>query len=208
MFIKLITRYYLFILSLLLLACTKKIEQGFEKIPPGLNATEDLIRAIRPDKDYQYWACIRQDFSGKIHPKTEIITGHGNISYLMNIKFDQPNSGFLIKMWAGYFYIAYVENDSIKLVTNKAQLIKFIGKIDDLEEALLLAEIDNLKVDYDRDIGGSYQKTKKGFEFYLAEFHKCTVRTEPFKVNIDTLGNYSAKSLGFFYNVDDNKCFD
>ncbi|WP_293309260.1 hypothetical protein [Pedobacter sp. UBA5917] len=201
-------KYYLLVFPLFLIACNPHVEKGFEKIPPGLSLTEDLIRAIRPDKDYQYWACIRQDFSGKIHPKTEIITGHGNISYLMNNKFDQPQSGFLAKMWSGYFYIAYVEKDSLKLVTSRAELIRFIGKIDGLEEALLLAEIDDLAVDYDRDIGGAYQKTKKGFEFYLARFRKCTVRTEPFRVSIDSMGNIKAKSLGFYYNVDDTRCYD
>ena len=201
-------KYYLLIFSLVLIACNTRIEQGFEIIPPGLNSTENLIKGIRPDKDYQYWACIRQDFSGKIHPETEIITGHGNISYLMNIKFDQPNSGFLFKMWEGYFYIAYIENDSVKLVTNKTQLIRFIGKIDNLEEALLLAELDNLEVDYTRDIGGSYKKTKKGFEFYLTKFYKCPVKTEPYRVSIDTAGNIKAKSLGFYYNIDNNTCLD
>ena len=208
MFDKLKIRHYLFILSLLLLSCSRNAEQGFEKIPPGLNVTEDLIRAIRPDKDYQYWACIRQGYFHNPNTNTEIITGKGDISYLMNNKFDDPKLGFLYKMWQGYFYIAYVENNHIKLVTNKAQLIKFIGKIDSMEEALLIADIHNLSVDYERDIGSSYKKVKNGYEFYLAKFHNCTVRTEPFKVNIDTLGNYKAKSLGFFYDVDDNTCYD
>lgn len=199
-----LTRYYLFIISLLLLSCNRKIEQGFEKIPRGLNATEALIRAIRPNKDYQFWVCIREGYLRN----TEIITGKGDISYLMNNKFDDPKLGFIYKMWQGYFYIAYIENNHLKLATNKAQLINFIGKIDSIEEALLIADINNLSVDYERDIGSSYKKVKDGYEFYLVKFHKCTVRTEPFKVNIDTLGNYKAKSLGFFYDIHDGICED
>ncbi|WP_343523281.1 hypothetical protein [Pedobacter sp.] len=201
-------KYYLLLLPLFLAACHPLIEQGFEKIPAHLNSAEELVRMIRPVKKYKYWACIRQDFGGKIHPETEIIAGNGNISRLMNNRFDQPHSGFLTEMWKGYFYIVYMENDSMKLVTNRTQLISFIGKIDSLEEALLLAKIDNLVADYSRNIGGSYQKTRKGFEFYLARFHKCTVRTEPFRVSIDTRGNIKAKSLGFCYDVDDNICLD
>lgn len=208
MFQKLSARYYLFILTLLLLSCNGNVEQGFEKIPPGLNVTEDLIRAIRPDKDYQYWACIRQGYFHNPNTNTEIITGKGDISYLMNNKFDDPKLGFLYKMWQGYFYIAYVDHNHLKLVTEEAQLIKFIGKIDSIEEALLIADIHNLSVDYTRAIGSSYKKVKNGYEFYLVKFHKCTVRTEPFKVSIDTLGNYKAKSLGFFYDVDDYTCYD
>lgn len=208
MFQKLSARYYLFILTLLLLSCNGNVEQGFEKIPPGLNVTEDLIRAIRPDKDYQYWACIRQGYFHNPNTNTEIITGKGDISYLMNNKFDDPKLGFLYKMWQGYFYIAYVDHNHLKLVTEEAQLIKFIGKIDSIEEDLLIADIHNLSVDYTRAIGSSYKKVKNGYEFYLVKFHKCTVRTEPFKVSIDTLGNYKAKSLGFFYDVDDYTCYD
>ncbi|WP_412466082.1 hypothetical protein [Pedobacter sp. KLB.chiD] len=200
-------KYYTLILALFT-SCNPDIEQGFEKIPAGLNLAEDLFRKIRPDKKYQYWACIRQDFESKIHPETEIIIGHGNISHLMNNKFDQPKSGFYFDLFRGYFYIVYLENDSMKLVTNKAQLIRFIGKIDGLEEALLLAKITNLEADYSRDIGGSYQKTKKGFELYLSRFHKCPVKTEAFRVSIDILGNVKAKNLGFYYNVDSNICLD
>ncbi|MDQ0969764.1 hypothetical protein QFZ20_005167 [Flavobacterium sp. W4I14] len=199
-----LTRYYLFIISLLLLSCNRKIEQGFEKIPLGMNSTEALIRAIRPNKDYQFWVCIREGYLRN----TEIITGKGDISYLMNNKFDDPKLGFIYKMWQGYFYIAYIENNHLKLAINKAQLINFIGKIDSIEEALLIADINNLSVDYERDIGSSYKKVKDGYEFYLVKFHKCTVRTEPFKVNIDTLGNYKARSLGFFYDIHDGICED
>ena len=199
-----LTRYYLFIISLLLLSCNRKIEQGFEKIPLGMNSTEALIRAIRPKKDYQFWVCIREGYLRN----TEIITGKGDISYLMNNKFDDPKLGFIYKMWQGYFYIAYIENSHLKLAINKAQLINFIGKIDSIEEALLIADINNLSVDYERDIGSSYKKVKDGYEFYLVKFHKCTVRTEPFKVNIDTLGNYKARSLGFFYDIHDGICED
>ena len=169
-----------------------------------MNSTEALIRAIRPNKDYQFWACIREGY----FRNTEIITGKGDISYLMNNKFDDPKLGFIYKMWQGYFYIAYIENSHLKLAINKAQLINFIGKIDSIEEALLIADINNLSVDYERDIGSSYKKVKDGYEFYLVKFHKCTVRTEPFKVNIDTLGNYKARSLGFFYDIHDGICED
>lgn len=200
-------KYYPLIF-LLVTSCNPYVEKGFEKIPDGLNSAENLIRNIRPAINYQYWACIRQDFEGKIHPETEIIVGHGNISYLMNNKFDQPKSGFFFDLFKGYFYIFYVENDRLKLVTNKAQLTRFIGKIDGLEEALLLAKINNLGTDYSRDIGGSYQKSQKGFELYLSRFHKCPVKTEPFRVSIDTLGNVKAKSLGFYYNIDNNICLD
>lgn len=193
-------------LLLLLLSCKRRTEDGFEKIPQGLNQTENLIKGIHPDQDYQYWGYIRQSYMDNNNIK--IITGKGDISYLMNNKFNDPKSGFKYKTWEGYFYFAYLEKDSISLVTNQKQLIKFIGKIDELGEALLIASLNGLTVDYSEDIGGSYKKTNNGFEFYLAKFHSCTVRTEPFKISIDTLGNCKIKNLGFFYNVDDSICHD
>lgn len=200
-------RFCLSALLLLFVSCDNNLEQGFEKIPSRLNTTEDLIRGIAPDKDYKYWVCIRQDFNITRHSKNEIVTGHGNDSYMMNIKFDQPKNGFKNEMWRGYYYIAYMEGDTVKIVRNEEQLVRFIGKINSIEESLLIADIKGLSVDYDRAIGCSYKKTKNGYEFYLAKFHKCFVKTEPFRVSIDTLGNYKAKSLGFFYN-DENICLD
>ena len=202
------TRYYLFIISLLLLSCSRKAEQGFEKIPPGLNATGALIRVIQPDKKFEHWVCFRQDFPEKINAKTEVITAKGEISKIMNIKFNLPKSGFKSEILHGYYYIAYLENDSIKLVINEKQLIKFIGNINSIEESLLIASVRGLTIDYSQPIGGSYKKVTNGYEFYLVKFHNCTVRTEPFKVCINTSGNYKAKSLGFFYDVNNNKCFD
>lgn len=204
---RLITLFFMLICITAFFACEIKPGKGFEKLPKGLNNIEDLIRNIQPDKKYDYWVCFRQDFSGVTNPHTEIITGKGDISKLMKIKFDDPKKGFKYKMWRGYYYIAYVENDSVKLVTTEKQLIKFIGKIKSIEEALVLADIEGLNADYSRDIGCAYQKTKNGYAFYLAKFHKCYVKTEPFTVSIDSLGNYKAKSLGFYYD-EDEVCLD
>lgn len=196
------------IFSFCFISCQTTPDKGFKQIPKGMSDTEDLIRAIKPNKEYEYWACFRKDFPGKINGNTKIIIGKGDIRKLMNIKFNEPTSGFKSKMWVGYYYIAYLENDSVKLVANEKQLMKFIGTLNSIKEALLIADIKGLYVDYSRPIGCSFQKTNVGYNFYLAKFHKCFVKTEPFKLSIDTLGNYHAKSLGFYYNVDDDTCLD
>lgn len=194
--------YLILSISIGIISCQTKPDKSFIRIPEELSKTEDLIRAVKPDKNYEYWACFKKDFA------TEIIIGKGDNRKLMNIKFTEPKSGFISKMWVGYYYIAYLENDSVKLVTNEKQLIEFIGNINSIEEALLIADIKNLHVDYSRPIGSSYKKVKNGYDFYLAKFHKCFVKTEPFKVSIDSLGSYSAKSLGFYYNIANDLCAD
>lgn len=197
-----------FICSALYFSCKTKPSKSFSEIPARLSYTEDLIRSIVPDQRNEYWVCIRQDVLGKIHPKNEIITGKGNISYLTISKINVPKDGFINEMWQGYYYIAYSENESIKIVKNEEQFVKFIGKINSLEKALLIAKMRGLSVDYSRPIGSSYRRIKSGFELYLARFHKCTIRTEPFKVSIDTLGNFKSESLNFYYDVDENTCAD
>lgn len=202
------TSLLLLLISICFISCQTKPDKSFEHIPGGMSDTEDLICAIDPSKKYDFWVCFRKDFQGKINGKTEIITDKGGGEKLINYKFNEPSSGFKTKMWTGYYYIAYLENDSLKLATNETELIKFIGNINSLEEALLIADIKDLNVDYSRPIGSSYKKVKNGYDFYLAKYHKCIVKTEPFKVSIDSLGNYSAKSLGFYYNIDSGKCAD
>lgn len=201
-------QYLILSISVGIISCQTTPDRSFLRIPEELSKTEDLLRAIKPNKNYEYWACFRKDFPGKINIKTEIIISKGDVKKLINIKFNEPTSGFKTKIWAGYYFIRYLENDSIKLVTNEKQLIKFIGNVNSIEEALLIADIKDLHVDYSRLIGSSYKKTKNGYDFYLAKFHKCFVKTEPFKVSIDSLGNYNAKSLGFYYNIDNGLCED
>lgn len=194
--------------SIYFLSCQTKPDKSFERIPDKLLKTEDLIKGILPTRQYEYWACFRQDMGGVRNPQTEIITSKGNISKLMNIKFNTPKSGFKNQMWRGYYYVAYIEKDSVNLVTNEKQLIRFLTSVNSIEEALLITSIKGFDVDHNRPIGSSFKKVKNGYELYLVKFHKCTVKTEPFKVYIDTLGNLKAKSLGFYYDVDSNTCLD
>lgn len=206
--LRLSIKIFMYTFSFCILSCQTKPDRGFKQIPKGMSDTEALIRGIKPLKKYNFWVCLRKDFPGKVNPITKIITGKGDTKKLMNYKFNEPISGFKSKMWIGYYYIAYLENDSLKLATNEKQLVKFIGSINSLEEALLIADIKDLAVDYSRPIGCSFKKSNSGYDLYLAKFHKCFVKTEPFKFSVDTSGNCSNKSLGFYYDVDDNTCLD
>lgn len=196
-----------FLSWMLLLSCNNKPDNSYSKIPVNLSNIKDLLRAIEPEQKYDYWVCVLKNSSLRI-PKTEIITGKGDIKELNKIKFTPPETGFTSEMLYGYYYIVYLENNQVRLVKRESELFNFLGKINGLDKALLIAKIKGLEVDYTRPIGSSFKKVKNGFELYLVKFHKCTVKTEPFKVYIDTLGNLKAKSLGFYYDVDGNTCLD
>jgi len=193
--------------SIYFLSCQTKPDKSYSKIPINLSDTKSIIRAIEPDKKYDYWACVLSNPSLTI-PRTEIITGRGDIKELWRIKFTPPETGFRSELFYGYYYIVYLKNNHVSVVRSGPELINFIGKVNSLDKALLIAKIKGLDVDYSRPIGSSFKKVKNGFELHLVKFHKCPVKTEPYKVNIDSLGKLTSKSLGFYYNISNGVCED
>lgn len=181
------------------------MEKDFKQIPAELNDTESLIKHISPANKNVYWECVFKDYQQK---SSRTIVNLGDSSSLKNLKYQVPKTGFINKKWTGYYYIAYHDGNELRYVYDAKSLQKFIGKVDKLAEALIIAQTLNFCVDSKRKITGAYRKTINGFDLHLAKFHLCPMQTEAFKVHIDTLGNVRTKSLNYFYDVDKNICAD
>lgn len=73
----------------------------------------------------------------------------------------------------------------------------FLGDIDNLEEAMLLARTNGYILD--TDIKGSAYRVKNGcYELHLMKFHEYPSRKESFEIKIDKKGNIKSKSLGVY----------
>ncbi len=198
-------RYFILFLVMSLAACAPSIEKDFKQIPTELNDTENLIKQISPLNKYVYWECVFKDYLQK---SSRIIVNFGDSSSIKNLKYQVPTTGFINKNWTGYYYIAYHDGNQLNYVYDIKSLQKFISNFNDLAEALLIAEAQDFSVDLHRKIGSAYRKTKNGFELHISKFHRCPVQTEAFKVDVDSLGNISTKSLNYFYDVHKNTCTD
>jgi hypothetical protein len=196
------------IIFLSLISCGKnsvRIENGFTKINYEYQNRNKLIEHIKPNKKYVYWEYVL--FTPDLHNSpTEIIKKSGDTLIRNNYTFYPPESGFFNECLPSscFSYIAYIENDDVHYVKDEVGLKKFIGKIDTIEEAILISKIYDLWFDPKENKAGSYKKKKNGFELYMMKYNICPERKESIKVEIDSSGNFKSKENGVYYKS--NNC--
>lgn len=194
------------LLILILLSCKKQneIEPGFNKIDKKIVDRNYLINKIEPDTSYQYWQYV-QAFPYLKNKDESIIKQSGDTLLRNKYKIINPKKGFFVECQPAtcYSFIAYIQNDKVNYITDEKGLKRFIGKIKSLEEAMLIAKINNLWFDSEEMIGGAYKKTENGYELYLKKSYDCPIKFESVKTKIDSTGNLSSKSNGVYFESKD-----
>ena len=151
---------------------------------------------VHPDKNYTYWRFCRWPagndsivFSSGIKPTT--------------VKFDLPKSGLFIGCLPVmcFSYIDYVYKGKVGHVTTAAELKQFLGRIDNLEEALLLAkESEDVFIDPENSKGGAYFIGKNGFHLLLMRYNNCPETKESIFLRIEKDSGIVKKvNLGAYY---------
>ena len=140
------------ILLFLFLSCNerKNAEETvseFSEIPYNLqfNYLDSIAKKIIPNKTFQYWqyATFNQQFATGNETYT-VLTEGGDLKLKKNVNtkinplklnglFERGHPGFRSN------YLVMIENGNIKYANSMEKLRDFIGKIDNLEEALLYA---------------------------------------------------------------------
>jgi len=190
------------IFFIILTSCSKytvPFETGFTKISDKYQDRNKLIEQIKPNKEYVYWEYVH--FTPDVNNGQEIIRKSGNIAIGNSYTYYPPKEGFFVECHPGfcYSYIAYVQNDDVFYITDEVALKKFIGKIDNIEEAILISKINDLWFDPEEKKAGSFKKTNNGFELYMMKYDGCPETKESIKVEIDSTGNFKSKSNGVYY---------
>jgi hypothetical protein len=155
----------------------------FKKIPKEFDDGNwgNLIQKIIPSKKYKYWECRRyEDFI-----PNKIIAKSGDTSQQQKIKAINCNSGFFRQCLPGscfQFIIAINQNDSIEVIDREEKLRGFIGEIDNLEEALLVAKSYGYWFDKNNKIGGAYRILDGDYYLYLLSYSQTPVTYTSIKV--------------------------
>ena len=144
---------------------------GYKQIRKGYTNRDSLAMHIVPARPCTYWEYL-------LSAGTDLIPL--NVIFSVGIKprtvnFKRQNQGFYMGCVPGYclWYIAYVHGGKAGYITTPGQFVQFIGKVDNLEEAILLCELnDNVSVDIDFK-GAAYKKTKDGYEIVLMKYTQC-----------------------------------
>lgn len=195
-------RNFLFVLLGLIImsSCLKKEEPRFQKIMYSLtnNYTDSLGVKIIPNKDYDYWAYMKYSYNyGNI--KHIVLNQGGDTLQKPSIKDKSNIRGFFEGCYPNYCcnYIIVVENKKIKYLKSKQEFVKFLGDINNLEEAMLLAKTYGYILDSDLR-GSSYRVKDDSYEFHLMKFHEDPPQKESVEIKIDRKGNVKTRSLGVY----------
>ena len=179
------------------------MEKGFTKINSKFLDPNKLIEKISPNKNYIYWEYVTTKFGLKAGTQHVILKQNGDLNCRNKYNIGNPGKGFSYNCFNGYSYIVYIENGNVIYVTDEKDFRKFIGRIDNLEEALLISNLNGLWFDPKEVKAGSFKKTANGFEMYLMKYYNCPVKMESVKVKIDTSGHFKTKTNGIYYESKD-----
>lgn len=197
------------LLSLFLISsCSKKSEPNFQKIKYNLssNYKDSLGTKIIPNKDYKYWAYITY-YQNSSNVKYIILKQSGDTLQKQKIKLDSTMRGFFEGCHPNYCcnFIIIIENNKIKYLKTIKEFKVFLGTIDNLEEAILLARLHNYILDTDIK-GSAFRINNDVYELHLMKFHEYPPQKESIEIKIDKKGNIKTKSLGVYCKG--QKCYE
>ncbi|WP_278353703.1 hypothetical protein [Chryseobacterium gleum] len=178
-----------------------KVPDDYKKIPDILDTTEYLYPFIVPDKEYAYWRVLSNDMDYE-----KAVIYESQAPDFMTINEPVPERGFFQKCIGNncFSYILACKNERSVYFSSEQQLRDFIGTVDNLPEAILLAKTYGYSVDTSNRFTGSYKIEDRHISMYLMQSKGCPVVKESFLVKINRkTGKLEAKSNGV-YAKDEN----
>lgn len=184
------------ILSSLFFAQTT-VPDDYRKIPNILDTTEYLYPFIVPDKDYGYWRILTNDTD----PEKAVIY-ESQMPDFMTINEPLPEKGFFQKCMGNrcFSYILACKKERSVYFSSEQQLRDFIGTVDNLPEALLLAQTYGFSVDTGNKAGSSYKVEDRHFNLYLSKSKGCPEIRESYFLKINRKnGKLESKNNGVYF---------
>ncbi|WP_345989467.1 hypothetical protein AAEU33_18180 [Chryseobacterium sp. Chry.R1] len=178
-----------------------KVSDDYKKIPDILDTTDYLYPFIVPDKEYQYWRVLTN-----VSDPDKAVIYESQMPEFMTINEPMPEKGFFQQcIGEGCFsYILACKQDRSVYFTNEQQLRNFIGFIDNLPEALLIAKTYGYSIDTKNKFTGSYKIEEKYVSLFGLKSKACPATKESFLIKINRkTGRLEAKSNGVYYKSND-----
>lgn len=200
-------RTLIILLLLSLSSCISKDESKFKQIVNirdirgSLRFNYFLPKKIIADKQYQYWQFKK---SGNI----VIEVGDTLLRKLVDQKFKTYQGYGVPSLGGGHpygpeAYLMTVEKQKVNFINSYEEFRKFLGTIDNLEEALLFARTYGY-IPNGIHKGNEYHKVGEDFEMHLTRFDDKN-RLEYVSFKITKNGDTEIESLGFCEKEDCSK---
>ncbi|SEM26539.1 hypothetical protein SAMN05421856_10281 [Chryseobacterium taichungense] len=174
----------------------KTVPADYKKIPEILDNPELLFPFIVPDKKYDYWSVLRNNPD----PDTAVIYESQTPDF-MTLNDPAPGKGFFQKCLGEdcFSYLLACEKGKTKYFSTEQQLRDFIGTVDNLPEAILIANTYGYTVDTSNSLGSSYKMDDKYISLYLTKLINNAENKESFSVKINRkTGKQEVKSNGTY----------
>jgi len=202
----------LIVLPVLLLSCNKQksIEKPplkFSEIPYSVetNYLDSIAKKIMPNKPFEYWHYATYYDGHASEDKLYTVLAEGGDLKLkknININVDPLKLSGLFEGGHPSFrsnYLVVIENSKIKYVDSMEQLRDFIGKIDNIEEAILFARTYGYHL-ASKPKGRSYHFSGDVYKLHLIKYSEdypalFRLRGELIELSITRDGFMKSKSL-------------
>ncbi|KQT18282.1 hypothetical protein ASG31_06025 [Chryseobacterium sp. Leaf404] len=170
--------------------------KDFQKIPDVFDTPENLYPFIKPSKDFAYWKA----FTNHTDPEKAVLY-ESQYPEPMTILEPAPEQGFFQKCLSEncFHYIIACKNDRPEYFADVKALRKFIGEINNVGEAVLIANTYGYSVDIKNPEGGSFRKDDSNFYLKTYRSEKCSDVKESFLliINIKS-GELKVQSRGIY----------
>jgi len=184
--LKLIFKYTLLTLSVIMaiaafiLYWILQLNNGYRKLPKEKDL---LFEHVKPYNKTEYWAYLTADASGKI---IDTIYESGDLPMQLNIKSPHGSLFRTNVMMPVYKFIVYLDHGNLRYVTDHNDLKNFIGVIDNMQEALIMAY--SLGFSYTDEYGTGYREVNQTYEFVLNRVTTCPYTKETTYLKFDKQG--------------------
>lgn len=164
---------------------------GYSQEKKKFSSIPNILQRISPDERVDSWVLVYNSY-GK---GQEIKISGGKMSYTPQF------SGFnLFPSEDSFYYIAYSLGGKINYVIDVEALKKFVGKIDNAQEAAIILSADGYIVDEEfKDLAGNYHEDQSN---YYLDLGKVTSKECPYQKTHYTLT--VNKTTGLVSNAKDN----
>lgn len=194
---KILATVFLLLSGLVFSQSTKAVPADYKKIPTILDTTDYLYPFIKPDKKYAYWKVLRN-----ITDPEKAIIYESQMPEYMTINEPAPLKGFFQECETENcfsYLVACKNNNEPEYLITEQQLRDFIGSVDNISEALLIAQTYGYSFDSNNLLGGSYKNEGDYIILYLSKSKNSPPSKESFFVRINKKsGKLEARSNGFY----------
>lgn len=198
---KILATVFLLLSGLVFSQNTKAVPVDYKKIPTILDTIDYLYPFLKPDKQYGYWKVLHN-----ITDPEKSIIYESQMPEYMTINEPAPSKGFFqeCETEGCFSYIIACKSDRAQYFTTEQQLRDFIGSVDNIPEALLVAKTYGYSFDSKDKLGGSYKFENDYILMYLSKSQNNPDRKESFFIKINRkTGKLEAKGNGFYDKSDE-----